>query len=165
MTQRTRSLPVTALTACILGLVLCPTPYLLAARSELSLAAFATLVPPFVLSVGILLLRFLGKPSSETTGGVAMRLLELASWTVVVSFLLFISQVRLLRGIERWGVACTFFLSASLVCLPLVWVRHTALEQRLTRLPRVVIVSALCAVLVLSGLMLFAYLTTPTRFI
>ena len=58
-----------------------------------------------------------------------------------------------------------FFLTASLCCLPLVWVRATALEERLARLPQVVIVSALGVVLLLSGMMLVAYLTTPARFI
>jgi hypothetical protein len=94
-----------------------------------------------------------------------MRLIELASWATVTSLLLFISQMHLMRGIERWGAVSLVFLSASALCFPLVWLRHTAVEQRLTRLPRAVVVLAVCAVLALSGIVLFVYVTTPTRFL
>ena len=39
--------------------------------------------------------------------------------------------------------------------IPLVWMRRTAVEQRLTRLPRALLVSTLCTLLALSGTMLF----------
>jgi hypothetical protein len=82
-----------------------------------------------------------------------------------LSFLLFISEMNLMRGVQRWGAVSLMFLTASVVCLPLVWLRHTALEQRLTRLPRIVVLSTLFVVLILSGLMALAYCNAPTRFI
>ena len=104
MTQASRRLPVTALAACVLGIVVCPVPYVvLAARAELSPTALATAALPFMLGATILLKRFLTKPTTGLTRGLAMRLIELASWIAVVSFLLFISQIHLLRGLQRWG--------------------------------------------------------------
>jgi len=164
MNPRSRSLPVTLLAACVLGLVLCPVPFaVLAARAELTPLALAATGLPFALGATVLLRRFLRKPSAEATARGAM--VELSSWVVVVSFLLFISQMHLLRGVQRWGAVSMVFLSASACCMPFVWLRPTALEQRLARLPRALIVMALCGVLLLSGSLLVLYLTTPTRFI
>lgn len=161
MTQVSRRLPATGLAACLLGFVFCPVPFVvLAARAELQPIAAAVIAAAFVLRAGFLPARLLGK----TRSGTSMRLLlELASWVTIAALLLFISQMHLMRGVERWGTISLIFLGASALCFPLVWVRRTALEQRLTRLPRTIVITALCALLTLSGTMLYAYVTTPAR--
>jgi hypothetical protein len=56
MMRDTRSLPASILSACVLGLVLCPLPYIiLAARAELSPVAVVMVALPFALGAGILL--------------------------------------------------------------------------------------------------------------
>lgn len=155
-----------ALASCVLGFVLSPAPFIvLAARAELPLMASSIVASAFALSAGFLFTRLLSRPTSEPTGGTAIRLIELGSWATVTSVLVFISNMNLLRGIERFGAASVFFLSASTVCFPLVWVRRTAIEQRITRLPRALVVSALCTALGLSGGMALVYMTTPAQFL
>ena len=166
MTHPSRRLPATALAACMLGYVASPIPFLaLAARAELPPLTAAILATTFALSAGLLLMRLLAKPPADRTSGVTVRMIELASWATVTSILLFISGMHLMRGIERWGSVSLVFLSASALCFPIVWVRHTALEQRLTRLPPAVIVAALCTLLLVTGATLCAYLTTPAKFL
>lgn len=166
MTQLQRRLPATALAACMLGFVVSPLPFLaLAARADLQPLAAATLTAVFVLSAGLLLVRLLSKPPTKPSNGIVIRLFELASWMAVTSILMFISGMHLMRGIERWGAVSLVFLSAAALCFPLLWVRRTAVEQRIASLPFVLVLSALCTVLALSGAMLFAYLTSPARFL
>ena len=74
-------------------------------------------------------------------------MLEFASWAALMAILLFISEMHLMRGIERWGAVSVVFVGASALCFPLVWIRRTAIEQSVTRLLRAVILSALCALL------------------
>lgn len=159
-------LPGKALTACILGYVLCPLPFLaLAARAELQPMASVILAAAYVASAGYLLLRFLRAPRANPSIGVFLRILELTSWAAVTAILTFISRMHLLRGIERWGTVSLFFLAASALCFPLVWARTTSVEQRITCLPQVAIVSMLCFVLVASTILVFLHCTTPTRFL
>jgi hypothetical protein len=166
VTQRQHRLPEVALSACALGFVLCPLPFLvIAARTELQPMASVILATAFGLSAGFLLARLLRKPAGESRRRVLTTVTELASWATVAAILLLISQIHLMRGLERWGAVSLNFLSASLLCFPLVWFRRTAIEHRLTPLPRAVVVSALCTVLLLSGTTLFLYLTTPVRFL
>jgi hypothetical protein len=124
-----------------------------------------TTASPFAIGATILLQRFLRSPSAEAISRNTMPLIELASWVAVGSFLFFISQIHLLRGIERWGAVSMMFLGTSVCAAPLVWLRPTALEQRLGRMPPRVIAAALCILLTLAALLLFSYLTTPARFI
>jgi hypothetical protein len=166
MTPALQRLPVTALAACVLGIVLCPVPYaLLAARAEFTSFALPTTALPFAIGAAVLFRRLLRKPQVVATRSRAMQWVELASWVTVVSFLFFISQIHLLRGVQRWGAVSAVFLSASVCCLPLVWLRPTVIEQRLAVLPRALILTALCGILAVSGILLLMYLSTPTQFI
>jgi uncharacterized protein with PQ loop repeat len=151
-----------ALAACSFGFVLCPLPFLaLAARDELQPTASALLTTAFTASAGFLLTRLLNNPSTT----LPLRVFELASWATIIALLVFLSQLHLMRGIERSGTVSLVFLITSALSLPLTWARHTAIEQQIERLPRAVIITTLCAVLVLTGTLLVLYLTTPARFL
>jgi hypothetical protein len=59
-----RNLDTTALTACILGLVTCPFPYI--AIGALSHFAFSlTILPPFLIGSGFLLWRYRARPAAS----------------------------------------------------------------------------------------------------
>lgn len=163
---RSRSMPAAALAACLLGFVWCPLPFLaLAARAELQPMASTMLFSIFSLSAGVLLVRLLRKPSETPSFGIAIGIVELASWATLAAILLFISKMHLMRGVERWGTVSLVFMSASVLCFPVVWMRRTAVEQRIKRLPRAMIVSALCIVLAVTSTTIFLYVTTPARFL
>ena|GEM_PF-3071856 len=154
-----------ALAACIFGFVLSPLPFLaLAARAELQPTASALLTTAVAASAAFLLTRLLNRPSAT----LVLRLLELASWATITALLVILSQMHLMRGIERWGTVSLFFLIASALSLPLTWKRPTTIEQQLERLPQAAVMATLCAVLALAGTLLtlssapFSW-TTPMR--
>lgn len=161
-----KRLPAKALTACVLGYVLCPVPFLaLAARDELQPLAAVVVAAAYIASAGFLLVRFLSTPHASASYGVFLRILELTSWAAVTAILTFISRMHLLIGIERWGTVSLFFLAGSALSFPFVWARYTAVEQRITRLPQAAILSMLCIVLIVSLVLVALYFTTPTRFL
>jgi len=166
MTQTSHRLPAATLAACSLGTVLCPAPFIvLGARDELLPTTSLIVSSVFMLSAGFLLARLVGSKFRQPAHRAVLGMIEVASWVTVAALLLFVSQIHLLRGLARWGSVSMFFLVASAICFPLVWTRPTAIEHRLARLPRALVVVALFAVLALSGITLYLFLTTPARFI
>ncbi|MCP4119998.1 MAG: hypothetical protein GY737_32300 [Desulfobacteraceae bacterium] len=156
---------VPALAACMLGLVTSPFIYIAIGAPFHFPPAFSFLIiPPFLVGSGFLLWRFLSKPTDHAMKKIPM-LLEGISWMAIAIFIILVSRFNLQTKFERLGLFCTFFLSASLCCLPLVLIRKTALEQRLARLPGRVAISALLIILGLSGLSMISYLLSSPAFI
>jgi hypothetical protein len=87
-----------------------------------------------------------------------------ASWVAVVAFLILASGINLLVGVARAGVVADSFLLLTLLTLPVVILRRTPVEARLTRLPRAHVTIAVTAVLVIACLVAMIDLATPTRF-
>jgi len=93
-----------------------------------------------------------------------VRVVEAASWVAVVAFLILASGINLLVGVARAGVVADSFLFLTLLALPAVVLRRTAVEARFTRLPRARVTIAVTAVLVLACVVALIDLATPTRF-
>jgi hypothetical protein len=158
--------PAAVLAACTLGVLSFPVVFAgLGALSELQPGFVLVITPPWLLASGFLAWRFLARPNDRPARGAAGRIGETLSWCAIVGFAFFASSVRLTTGLERWGACCTLFLVASAVCLPLVLMRRTALEQRLARLPVRMAVLVLVLVLAISGLSTIRYLVNPPAFI
>lgn len=166
MTAGPRRFPVAPLAACVLGLVVCPFAYFaVGALSDLRAPYRYVMVPAFLLASGALLVRYLAKPTEQPGRRLRLLVIEVASWIAIAIFLFIVSGLRLMTGVERVGAACAAFMLASALCLPVVLIRRTALEQRLARLPTAALVTALLAILATSSAAVIAYLTTPPRFI
>jgi hypothetical protein len=159
-----KNLTATALTACILGLVTCPLPYVaIGALSEFAFTFSLILLLPFFIGSGFLLWRYLARP--PISGGIRLLVAEILSWGVVAAFLFFISGFSLMTTAERIGLASMFFLLTSLLCLPLVIWRETALEAWIGRLPKAMSAAALVIVLVATGIAIVAFFLMPPHLI
>ena len=159
--------PAAALGACIVGAILCPLIFVFIGVHGGDFTPLISVVtlPPYALSGGFLLRRFLAKPSEVPTRPSRIWLLEAMSWIVIAYFLNFVSYTMLLIGLERLGIACIGLLAASGLSLPLLLVRQSKLEIRLARLPRRAALGILMAVVGLSVWAAVAYLSAPTSFI
>jgi hypothetical protein len=159
-------LPFVALTACVLGLLVCPLVYVATgALSRFSPAFSFVMLPPFLLGAAFILTRYLAGPAERSGRRVSLLVVEGAGWIAVAAFLFFVSGVNLMRGFERLGAACTMFLAAAVVWLPVVALRRTALERRLTKLPRAPAITVLLLVVGLASAAAIMYLATPPAFI
>jgi hypothetical protein len=159
------NLPVAALAACVLGLLLCPFGYVaIGALAGFAPAFSWVTLPPLLLSSGYLLFRFLTQPKENASSG-AHLIAEVVSWIVIVAFITLVSGFTLLTTFERVGLSLTIFLVVSLLCLPVVLIRKTALQQRLTRLPNVIARSVLLLVLLASAATATVYLLRAPAFI
>jgi hypothetical protein len=161
------------LTACVLGLIVCPLPFVaLGARAEFSSSFYILRLPPFVLGAGFLLRRYLARatanPTERPVHPPVRRLLPLVlegvSAVVVIEFLVFVSGINLLVGVERWGAVAGSFLVAAVLWLPAAIGRRTVLEGRLMTLPRIPARTILAFLLAAAGATLIADLSSPPRF-
>jgi hypothetical protein len=153
------------LAACVLGLVMCPFPYIGIGALFSFPPAFSFLaLPPFLAGSAFLLWRFLSKPADRAMN-MLLLILEGISWIAIGAFLIPISGFNLQTGFERFGLSSAFFLLATICCLPLALMRKTALEQRLARLPDWISITALLVILALSGLAVVVYLLKKPAFI
>ncbi|MCL2075328.1 MAG: hypothetical protein FWH15_02590 [Betaproteobacteria bacterium] len=138
------SFPATALSALVLGLVLCPSVYVAINVPLLFLfrepAFWFVGLLLMLISSGYLLFRFLGKPKEPASGGL---LAEILSWFVIAVFTtIFATNIPIPFRATTFDQIATFFiffLFASLLSLPVVLMRKTALQQRLMKLPNIVI--------------------------
>lgn len=163
MNRTERRLSVVALSACAVGAAVCPVPYLATAIPS-GLRLFPILrVVVVVLGVLTLLLRFLRKPGPRRLTRVSAWPIELVSWMAIGYPTLEFIRIPLTTDLQRWGTLSRVFLTASLLCFPIVWMRATALEQRLLRLPRGVLVVALVVVLAVPIAVAIGYLTIHDR--
>jgi hypothetical protein len=154
--------PAVLLAACTMGLVVLPFLYMLAGAPADLPPIFSRF---FLLGSVYLVWRYLSKPASDGRSSAAVLVPELLSWLAVAVFLWIASGINLLRGFERLGAACMFFLIASVICLPVMAFRRTQLESRWTRVPRPPAMLALLLVLVTSAVIVVIHLSTPARFI
>ena len=123
------------LSACILGLALCPFAYIAIGALGGFAPAFSFLALPLLLaSSGFLIYRFIWKRTWVRANKLLL-LAEAGSWVLIVTFLGIVSGFTLQTRFERAGLFATLFLSVSLLCLPLVLMRNTALRERLGGLP------------------------------
>jgi hypothetical protein len=144
------------------GLILCPFAYIATGALSGFPAGFSyTSLPPLLLGSGFLLGRYLARPKESAAGGILLGALEAISWLVLVTFLYLVSGVNLSIGIERFGLACTGFLAASLVALPVLLLRPTRLETRLARLPRGLATLALIVIVAGATFAMIVNLITP----
>lgn len=159
------NLPAAGLAACVLGLVLCPFGYVAIGALAGFAPAFAWVtLPPLLLSSGYLLFRFLSPPKENASSSLH-RIAEVSSWIVIVAFIAIVSGFTLQTKFERVGFSLTIFLVTSLLCLPVVLMRKTALQQRLARLPNGVVKSVLIAVVLISAATATAHLLGAPAFI
>jgi hypothetical protein len=157
--------PSTMLASCIVGLIISPFIYIgIGALFNFSAAFSLIMLPPLLLASGFLLWRFLNKPRGQGNS-MLIFVLEVISWMAIIAFLVFISGYSLLTTFERVGLFCTFFLIATAICLPLMSMRNTSLEQRIKELPKGIVIAALVLVLASSGLLFVAYQMSTPRFI
>ena len=158
------NLPSAGLAACVLGLVLCPFAYVAIGALAGFAPAFSFLtLPPLLASAGYLLYRFLSKPAQGSSSTLLLSA-EVVSWIVIAAFLVVVSGFTLLTRFERIGLSSTLFLVATLVALPGVLLRRTALQQRLRRFPDGVTLVLLLAVLVVAVVSMVIYLLRAPAF-
>lgn len=139
--------PALGLSACVLGLVLCPFAYIAIGALSGFAPAFALIaLPPLLVGVGYLLYRYLRTPAQGAASAWQL-LAEGLAWLPVIGFLWVVSDFTLLTSLERVGWLSTLFLSTTLIALPIVLRRRTALASRLQRWPKVLGVSVLVGVL------------------
>lgn len=171
MNMNARRLLTAALAACVLGLALCPLPYI-AVGALLRFHPMFSLVmlPPWLLASGLLLGRYLRKPiepppTAGTSRALLFRGLEGASWIAIATFAYFLSGFTLMTSAERVGAACTAFLLTAAGCLPLSLMRRTDLERRLAALSSTAAAVLLLLLLSVSGVAAVTFLLTPPAFI
>lgn len=158
------NLPSAGLAACILGLVLCPFAYIAIGALTGFAPAFSFLtLPPLLASAGYLLYRFLSRPVQGSSSNLLVSA-EVVSWILIAAFLVVVSGFTLLTRFERIGLSSTLFLVATLVSLPSVLMRRTALQERLRRLPDVVTIVLLLAVLLVAVVTMAVYLLRAPAF-
>jgi hypothetical protein len=174
------SLPAAGLAACVLGAVLFPLIFvalfggvdiLLRRSGGLPPEFWLATLPPLLIGIGYLLYRFLRKPRERASGDtrlsakIARWLMVVLSWFVIAVFVVIISKYPLNATFEQVGISLTFFLLASLLSLPVVLIRKTALQQRLMQLPNSIVTAALALVVSVSTVIAVVYLMTPATFI
>lgn len=158
-------LPSAGFSACVLGLLLCPFVYIaIGALAGFAPAFSFLMLPPLLASTGFLLYRFLSRPAPDSSNNLHL-LAEIFSWIVIASFLVVVSKFTLLTQFERVGLFSTFFLIATLVSLPAVLIRRTALQERLRRLPDAVTILLPLAVLLAAGVTMVIYLFRAPAFL
>ena len=160
-----RSFAVVALSACIVGLVACPFPFVVIGASDFKPVFYVVEVLPFVLCSLFLFWRYLSKPTGVAIWRIPVFVAESTAWIVVAQFLFLVSRINLMVGAERWGAVAESFLAVSAISLPIVLKRRTALERRLVAQPKRVVIAALLSILVAAAVAVIVDLVTPTRFI
>lgn len=157
-----RRLPVLGLAACVLGLALSPLPFIAVGALSHFAPLFGAVALPAVLAAGgFLLWRYLAAPADRTARARLLAAGEVLSWTVVAAFLLLVTRYNLMGTFERVGAACTAFLVASALSLPVVAARPGALERRLDALPRGGVLAVLLMTILAAALVVALYLRTP----
>jgi hypothetical protein len=159
-------LPPAVLAAWVMGLVTSPFGFIVTgALSDFSPLFGVVVVLPMLVAVAFLLRRFLARPAATARHRSWVWLLEVASWLLVLFVLYHLSGAMLTTGFARLGIVWTFFLTGTLLWLPVLLLRPTALEARLARRPWAVHLIIVALIMVLSVWVMVTYLTGPPRFI
>ena len=153
------------LAAAILGLVIAPLPFVyFGVGFDFSPDFIAITFPPLFVSIGFLLSRFLVKANAGVGSRCWCQLLAGLSWLVIGAFLYIASGIGLTVGFERVGFVCSVFLATWALCLPLVALRPSALEQSIAQLPKAVSLAMLIITLVGASIASIIDAVTPPRF-
>ena len=149
------------LSACVLGLVLCPAAFILIGALNgfgfpVTLAAIAILPA----SIGSLLYRFL-----STRHALRLGWSGLLCFALIGGFVVVLSGFTLFTTLERIGLTCLLFLVASALSVPVVLWRETALRARLRQIPNGPAAACLVLALGLAGAFAASYLIRPAAFI
>jgi hypothetical protein len=124
-------LPNLGLSACVLGLVLCPFAYIAIGALTGFAPAFSFLaLPPLLASVGYLLYRYLLRQGRGSSNKLLVTT-EIVSWILIAAFLVVVSDFTLLTRFERIGLFCTLFLVTTMVSLPIALINQTTLGKGL----------------------------------
>lgn len=161
-----RSYVTVGLSACVLALPVVPYVYatVFGALLHFSSAFSFIMLPPFLSATGFLFWRFFSKPNRSARRAPVL-FGEGISWLIVGTFLFLLTDFTLLTTLERFGLFSTVFSLTAVGCFPLVAMRGTTLELRLTQLPRVVRLAVFASVAVFTLTGAFVYLATPATFI
>ncbi|HEY3742274.1 MAG TPA: hypothetical protein VGL53_20630 [Bryobacteraceae bacterium] len=155
-----------ALAACVLGVVLSPFAYIaIGALGGFGPALALVSLPPLLAAAGFLLYRFLSKPIVNSAPSGLLMAAEVVSWILIAGFLVVISNFTLQTKFERIGLSCTLFLVTTVISLPVVLMRRTALQARLRRLPNGVAWVLAVAVLAIAVAIVFVYLRRDPQFV
>jgi hypothetical protein len=153
------------LSACVLGLVLCPYVYIaVGGLSGFGPAFTFVSLPLLIPSTGFLLFRFISPPGRRSRARMAL-LLEFLCWSVVAAFVAIISGFTLLTTFERIGLTTIFFLIASAGSFPIVHLRATAIRQRMQEVPPPIASAVMLVILTVAGSIGVVYLLAAPRFI
>ncbi len=156
--------PSLGLSACILGLALCPLAYIAIGALTGFAPAFSFLSLPLLFaSTGFLLYRLLSKPGRPSSNKWLITA-EMVSWILIITFLVIVSDFTLLTKFERIGLFCSLFLVTSVISLPVLLMFQTALRERLKRLPNGVTLILLLAVLLAAAGTMALYLQRVPAF-
>ncbi len=154
-----------ALAACIVGLVVCPFAFIaIGALSGFSLVFSFIALPPLLASSACLLYRFLSAPSVKSSSR-WWWLAQIVSWMFIFAFLVIISGFTLLTIAERFGLLSSLFLVCSLLSLPFVIHRETALRQTLQSWPQQAMLLLLVVILLASFSTSLFYALATTQFL
>lgn len=157
-----RNIAAVGLSACVFGLVLCPYVYVaIGALAGFGLAFSFLTLPPLAASTGLLLYRFLSNPSGQRI----RPWMELVCFSVVIAFLVLVSGFSLHTTLERIGLTSSVFLASSVLCLPVVLMRRTALQQRVESLPVLAVRLTLITVLTVASAAAVAFSFAEPAFI
>ncbi len=153
------------LAACAVGLVLTPFGYLAIGALRGFDPAFGRLaVPLLLLATGYVLHGLLSVPGTRSWGW--RRIAGTAVGGILIGgFLVVVSGYTLLTTTERIGLTATLFLVATLVALPLVTLRPTAVRAGLARVPGPVALVLLLGVLGGAGVAVAVYLLRGPAFL
>lgn len=152
------------LSACVLGLVLCPFGFVVAgALGGFSPMLTVVVVPPLVVAAGFLLYRFLARPRDTRLTALHI-VLESVCWLVLAAFVVIVSGFNLLRPVERLGLTSGFLLLAIVLCLPLAFLRASDLRQRVSRLAPGVAGGFVVILVAGAAFAAAAYFNTPAAF-
>ena len=157
-------LPRLGLSACVLGLVLCPLAYIAIGALTGFAPAFSFLtLPPLLASTSYLLYRLLSKLGRGYSSKLLMTA-EIVSWILIIAFLILVSDFTLFSGFERIGLFSMLFLLSTLVSLPIALMRQTVLGERLRQLPNTVAILLLLVVLLVAVVIMTVYLLREPTF-
>jgi len=165
LSENRSSLPAAVLAACVLGLVLCAVVYLAIVSYLFSTPGLVESVFWFLLLLPLicssyLLYRFLSRPKEQPLSRV--QLIADSFSLLAVTVFIIIASIIWWTPVARVGMSLIIFLVASLLSLPVVLIRKTALQQRLMRLPNSILTLVLVLIVSISvGILVVFHMSPP----
>lgn len=152
------------LAACCVGLALSPLAYIATGALGGFAPVFSMItLPPLAAALGLLLYRLLGRPRPADSGPVGA-VAEGLSWLVVVAFLVLVSGFTLMTPFERVGQTLSYFLTCTVLSVPLILWRPTEAARRTSGLGEATASLVLFGLLAVCGAVALLYLVQPPAF-